>query len=86
MKKYLSIMSKQTKLKCVGVIIMAFIPPHERKAMIHLEFGEDDWGLLKDVFGDEDTAAAAASIIQGAPPEIQILAVQLIDVLKEEVA
>ena len=25
MKKYLSIMSKQTKLKCVGVIIMAFI-------------------------------------------------------------
>ena len=25
MKKYLSIMSKQTKLKCAGVMILAFI-------------------------------------------------------------
>ena len=38
---------------------------------------------MRDIFGDEDTAAAAAAIIREAPPEIQILAVQLINVIKE---
>ena len=60
------------------------IPPHERKAMLHIEFDENDWTLLEGVFGDEDTAAAAVEIIRDAPPEIQILAVQLINVLKED--
>ena len=59
------------------------IPPHERKSMVHVEYDEQDWGLLLDIFGDEDTAAAAAAIIQESPPEIQILAVQLINIIKE---
>ena len=59
------------------------IPPHERKAMMHIEFDDNDWSLLKEVFGDEDTAAAAVNIIRNAPPEIQILAVQLINIIKE---
>lgn len=53
------------------------IPPHERRAMMHVEFSEDDLTLLDTVFGDPDTAQAAAYIIQDAPPEIQILAIQL---------
>lgn len=59
------------------------IPPHERRAMLHIEFDENDWAILKEVFGDEDTAAAAVDIIRDAPPEIQILAVQLINIIKE---
>lgn len=59
------------------------IPPHERRAMVHIEFDEGDWQLLRDIFGDEDTAAATAAIIRGAPPEIQVLAVQLIHIMKE---
>lgn len=61
------------------------IPPHERNAMMHIGFTEQDWGLLKDVFGDEDTAMAAAAIIQDAPPEIQILAVQVMNMIEKEV-
>ena len=59
------------------------IPPHERKALLHIEFEDDDWELLKNVFGDEDTAYAAAEIVREAPPEIQILAMQLINIIKE---
>lgn len=59
------------------------IPPHERKALMHIEFDEEDRMLWKDVFGDEDTAAAAAEIIREAPPEIQILAIQLINFIEE---
>ena len=59
------------------------IPPRERKAMLRIEIDENDWTLLKEVFGDEDTAAAAVDIIKDAPPEIQILAVQLINIIKE---
>lgn len=59
------------------------IPPHERKALIHIDFDESDWTLLKEVFGDEDTAMAAAEIIREAPPEIQILAIQLMNMIEE---
>lgn len=59
------------------------IPPHERKATLCVEYDEQDWSLMRAIFGDEDTAAAAAAIIREAPPEIQILAVQLINVIKE---
>ena len=59
------------------------IPPHERRALIHIEFDEADWTLLKEVFGDEDTALAALEIIKEAPPEIQILAVQLMNIIEE---
>jgi hypothetical protein len=61
------------------------VPPHERKAMMHIEFDNSDWLLLKEVFGDEDTTAAAVDIISNAPPEIQILAIQLINIIKEVV-
>ncbi len=59
------------------------MPPHERKALMHVELDEGDWTLLKEVFGDEDTAAAAAEIIREAPPEIQILAIQLMNIIEE---
>ena len=59
------------------------MPPHERKALMHVEFDENDWNLLKEVFGDEDTAVAASEIILEAPPEIQILVIQLINIIEE---
>lgn len=59
------------------------ILPHERKALMHIEFDETDWVLLKKVFGDEDTTVAAAKIIREAPPEIQILAIQLMNIIGE---
>lgn len=62
------------------------IPPHERKSLMLVELEEKDLSLLKIVFGDEDTAEAAAEIIREAPPEIQILAIQLINLIEEEVA
>lgn len=62
------------------------IPPHERKAMVRVEYDAEDMALLADVFGDEDTAATAAEVILGAPPEIQILAVQIINIIKKEAA
>lgn len=59
------------------------MPPHEKKALMHVEFDEYDWSLLKEVFGDEDTAIAAAEIIMEAPPEIQILVIQLMNIIEE---
>lgn len=59
------------------------IPPHERKAMMQIVFDQEDWALWLKIFSDEDTAIAAAEIIQKAPPEIQILAFQLMIILKE---
>ena len=53
--------------------------------MLQIEFDNKYWPLLKEVFGDDDTAAAAVEIIRGAPPEMQILAVQLIQLIKEDV-
>lgn len=61
------------------------IPPHERRGMISIEFEERDWDVLNEVFGDEDTAAAAVDIIHNAPPEIQILAAQIIKMIEEAV-
>ena len=59
-------------------------PPHERRVTVHVEYNELDWELFRKIFGDEDTATAAATIIRQAPPEIQILAIQLINIIKEE--
>lgn len=61
------------------------IPPHERKAFMRVELDDMDMALLRMIFGDADTAEAAAEIIREAPPEIQILAIQLINIIKEEV-
>lgn len=59
------------------------VPPHMRKPAVQIEYDEQDWEALMTVFQDEDTALANAEIIQNAPPEIQILAVQLINIIKE---
>lgn len=59
------------------------IPPHERKAVMNIKFEQSDWELLRKIFGDEDTSLAAVEIIKEAPPEIQILAIQLINVIEE---
>lgn len=56
--------------------------PHERKALMNIEFEESDWVLLNKIFDDEDTAMAAAEIIKEAPPEIQILAIQLLNIIE----
>lgn len=57
--------------------------PHERKALLNVELDEREWSLLKEIFGDEDTAVAAAEIIRESPPEIQILAIQLLNLIEE---
>lgn len=58
------------------------IPPHERKPLIHIDFSEDDMTLFKRIYGDEDEAAAAVRVLMDAPPEIQILAAQLISLIE----
>lgn len=62
------------------------VPPHERKGMITIQFDDRDWKVFTEVFGDEDTAAAAADIIHSAPPEIQILAAQILKMIEKEEA
>lgn len=59
------------------------MPPHERRSLLHIEFCDTDILLLQEIFGDTDTAAAAEEVIKKAPPEIQILALQLIDLIEE---
>ena len=59
------------------------IPPHERRILMHIEFENEDWEVLREIFKDEDTATAAVGVLMDAPPEIQILAVQLMDIIKE---
>ena len=58
------------------------ISPHERKSLIHIDFSEDDMTLFKRIYGDEDEAAAAVQVLMDAPPEIQILAAQLISLIE----
>lgn len=62
------------------------VPPHIRKGMFSIQFDDNDWEIFKKVFVDEDEAAAAFGIIHGAPPEIQILAAQLLYQIEKEVA
>ena len=52
--------------------------PHERRAMLRVSLDEKDRQVLLAVFGDEDSAASAESIIYDAPPEVQILAIQVL--------
>lgn len=54
------------------------MPPHMRNRMIYLNFDDAASDVLKAAIGDEDTAQAAAWIIQNAPPEIQVCAAQLL--------
>lgn len=62
-----------------------YIPPHEKKNMICVEFDEQAQKIFRAVFGDEDTSRAAISIIQNAPPEIQIVAIQILKMIEEVV-
>ncbi|MBC5745914.1 hypothetical protein FMM74_020760 [Lachnospiraceae bacterium MD308] len=59
------------------------ILPHERKGLMRIEFEENDWDLFQMIYGDEDEAVAAVQVLMDAPPEIQILAVQLINLIEE---
>ena len=56
------------------------IPPYERR---NIEFSEEDLNLFNTIDGDEDEAMAAVRVIMDAPPEIQILAIQLINYIEE---
>lgn len=60
------------------------IPPHMRKAFIRVEFSEADWALFQRIYKNADEAAAAIQVLLDAPPEIQILAAQLIGLMEEE--
>lgn len=64
---------------------MPTVPPHMRRQMVQLELDDKDMAVFQDVFGDEDTAGAAADILGGAPPEIQILALQILHMIETEV-
>ncbi|MBR4320561.1 MAG: hypothetical protein IKI37_03440 [Oscillospiraceae bacterium] len=59
------------------------LPPHERHGLLRITFDEIDWKVLKDVFGNEDNAQAAAEIIRNAPPEIQIVILQAMNMIEE---
>lgn len=59
------------------------IPHHARKTLIHIDFGEDDMNLFKRIYEDEDEATAAIHVLMDAPPEIQILAAQLLSLIEE---
>lgn len=53
--------------------------PHERVPMLSFCFSDSDVEVLRRVFGDEDSTASAVSILNAAPPEIQLLAFQTIE-------
>lgn len=59
------------------------MPPHERKTLLRINFDENDWSLFQIIYGDDDEAAAAMQVLMDAPPEIQIIAVQLISLIEE---
>ena len=52
------------------------LPPHRRRR-VYLEPDEEDFEIFVRIFGDEDSAAAALRIIQDAPPEISVIAMQI---------
>lgn len=58
--------------------------PHEKKALMHIDFNDEDMNLLCEIYGNEDEAYAAAEVIKQAPPEIQILAIQIMDFLLDD--
>lgn len=51
--------------------------PHERKDF-NIDFKQDE-ELLKEIFGDDDTAKAVVDIIKASPTEIQIVLKVVID-------
>lgn len=59
------------------------VPPHERRRMFQIEMSEKDIEILTAVFHDEDTVSAAVEIICNAPPEIQVLVIQILKMIEE---
>lgn len=59
--------------------------PHERRAMLRFSLDEKDREVLLAVFGDEDSVASAESIIYDAPPEVQVLAIQALNMAAQTV-
>lgn len=61
------------------------LPPHHpnHRGILRLDFSEQDQRIFEEVFGNPDEAAAALDIISNAPPEIQILAVQVLKMIEE---
>ena len=59
--------------------------PHHpnHRGILRLEFSEQDLRIFEEVFGNQDEAAAALDIICNAPPEIQILAAQILKMIEE---
>lgn len=54
------------------------IPPHERKNMIYVEFDKESEEALSKMFGSEEEAEIAINILHFAPPEQQVVALQLL--------
>jgi hypothetical protein len=61
------------------------IPPHERRAMFNVTFDDKDSELLEKIFGNKDSAAAAVEIICTAPPEMQVVAVQILKLIQKRI-
>lgn len=61
-----------------GVGHRPHIPPHERKNMIYVEFDESSEDALKNMFGSKEDAEIAINILHCAPPEQQVIALQLL--------
>lgn len=57
-------------------------PPHMRHTE-QLSFSAKDWAVFRDAFGDDDSAVTAAGILLNAPPEIQVLALQIVKMIEE---
>jgi hypothetical protein len=54
------------------------IPSHERKSMIYVEFDKDCEEELFKIFGSEEEAEIAINILHCAPPEQQVIALQIL--------
>jgi len=59
------------------------IPPHLRRSLIDFKIGMEEWEILLEVFGDEETASTAGVIICDAPDEVKVLAHQLMKLIRE---
>ena len=57
------------------------VPPHLR-TRFYPEFDEKDREIFMRVFGDEDSADAAVQVIRNAPPEIAVLTLQIMEMIR----
>jgi hypothetical protein len=61
------------------------VPPHIRKEFVSIEYEEDDEDAFIKVFKDVDSARSNMAILMAehVPPEVKIVAAQLLDIVKE---